>query len=127
MFPETIKYWKKMFLTLKATPGKLKALEWIEVSIHVFREFEEVCKGRGILMYALSVLAWVVEIGGLMIQTKGIARGEVNIVNGYLLAAIGGGMSIELRRFVIASVVFLLLIWLLINGFKFIKKICFLR
>lgn len=121
LFPGTAKYWKSFFLASTATPRKLKALGWIEFSASIYREIREICRGRGAILYGLSLLAWGVEVSGLMLQTNGSAAGQ-QIVNRYLSAAIGNGSSVELQRFIIASVALLAATWIILKITGFVIK-----
>lgn len=121
LFPKTIMYWKNFFLTSSATPRKLKALKWIELSISIYTEIRTICQGRGAILYGLSLLAWGIEVSGLMLQVSGAAAGQ-QVVSRYLSAAIGSGSSIELQRFVIASVILLAATWIVLKIIDFIMK-----
>lgn len=121
IFPGAAGYWKKYLLTARATPGKIRLLESLEISIHVFKEAKEICKGKGTLLYAMSLLAWGTEIGGIILQSNGKSDAPP-LVNRYLTAAIGGGSSVELQRFVVVSVILLLIAWIALKISYIIKK-----
>lgn len=121
VFPGTARYWKKLFITLDASPGKIKILEKIELSTNIYHEIEEVCRGRGVLLYGLSLLAWSIELCGLLLQS-GRAFMNIQLMNRYLFAAIGGASLDELRRFVIVSVALLLLVLVILVFSNYINK-----
>ena len=69
-FPGARKFWKHYFLSKKATPRRMGALKALESFHRIYEEVSVVTSGRGILLYVLSFLAWGVEIGSIVLQTK---------------------------------------------------------
>lgn len=117
VYPGVYKFWKKYLLKAKASEYKLSVLRLLERLNTIYCEVENVAKGRGIILYFMSLIAWGVEIGSLYIL-NGI-KGQGQISNGiyeYLTSAMSGSQSSELKRFVIASVVLLIVIYLIIKA-----------
>ena len=122
LFPRIYTFWNKRLLGLNATQSRLRALKFFNYLNSIYCEVEDVTKGRGIILYSMSMIAWGVEIGSLYILNGNVAdHTAYGVVSDYLTSAISGRQSIELERFVITSAVFLM-------GIYFIIKICdFLR
>jgi hypothetical protein len=116
-FPGTYKFWKNYLLKARATENKLRALKWLDRLHTIYCEVESVVRGRGGILYFMSLLAWGVEIGNLSIfngvgEPDGISQRVVN----YLTSAISGGKSPELQRFAIVSVALLMVAYLFIKA-----------
>jgi hypothetical protein len=108
-YPGVYRFWKSYLLRAKATEHKLNILRFLERFNAMYSEVEEVTKGRGIILYFLSLIAWGVEIGSLYIRNGSGQTAD------YLAAAMGSGQSIELKRFVIVSIILLMLMYLIIK------------
>ncbi len=107
-FPGVYRYWKKFLLKSRASERRLALLRMIELSNSLYREMAAVSRGRGIILYFLSLIAWTVEIGSLALLGGLTGRGELSeTVSGYLSAAMGTGTSPELKRFIFISVILL--------------------
>lgn len=81
-------------------------------------------RGRGILLYALSVIAWGIELGSVVLISgdRGI-RDKNRVISQYLSSALGIGYSIELRQFVFCSVVLLIITYSVIKFFEQKKQV----
>ena len=124
VFPGLHSFWKKYLLQAAATENKLRMLKLLEAVEAVYREITLVTRGRGALLYFLSLLAWGAEIGSFAIV---YGKGEENIggsISEYLSGALGGSMSEELSRFVFISVVVLLALKLLTGLYSQARKNC---
>lgn len=117
VYPGLYKYWLKIFLRSTATPNKLKALNLLEKLQFVFNEIEIVIKGKGIILFFLSLIAWFVEIGYVVIASMITKQNNTNqVVSTYLASAIGIGQSDELQRFVFVSVIQLLCLYVILKA-----------
>jgi len=112
-FPGLYKFFKKTILRAKATENKLKVLKVLDVSNNVYEEISDVSKGRAIILLVMSLIAWAVEIGSLVLL-NGVngSDGLGSTISGYLSAAIGSGKSAELLHFVFVSVVMTIAIYI---------------
>ncbi|MCR4831836.1 MAG: lysylphosphatidylglycerol synthase domain-containing protein [Pseudobutyrivibrio sp.] len=116
VFPGLYSYWKKYLLRAKATPRKLRVLLYLDKMNMVYDEIITVSKGRGIILYALSLIAWGVEIGSVVLMNGLSADGTLSEkISQYLRSALSGAQSIELKRFVLLSVVLMIVIYLLVK------------
>lgn len=114
VFPGFYRYWKKYFLRAEASVHKLMVLRTLENLQAVYRETEQVVKGRGVIMFGLSVLAWTVEIGSLVLAERVyLYNDRYTAVEKYLTAAMAGGESEGLRRFIFISVLLLVITYLI--------------
>ena len=109
-FPGMHEVWKKNLLSAKATPHRLSMLKFLDTLGRVHGEIRAVLGGRGILLYILSMIAWGVEIGSLaLLQGADGAPGER--VSRYLSAALGMEDSVELKRFVVFTILLLIFVY----------------
>ncbi len=124
VFPGLYSYWKKYLLRANGTPRKLKALKYLETANRVYLEIMNVSKGRGIILYILSLIAWTVEIGSVMLLNTITAEGSVlsDKISGYLKSALVGSQTIELKRFVLISVILMIVIYLFVKAIDITKS-----
>lgn len=116
VFPGLYAYWKKYLLRADATPRKLRILFYLDKMNMVYDEIVNVSKGRGIILYALSLLAWITEIGSVVLMNGlGEKTGLSQKISEYLRSALSGNQSIELKRFILISVVLMIVIYLLVK------------
>lgn len=105
-FPSNYQFWNKYFLEAKASEHRIRTLKQLKSLQNIYREVQSIIKGRGIILYFLSLLAWIVEVGS---QNTDVAS--------YLFSAMNGSSSL----FVIVSVVTLLSFYALLLMLKKIK------
>lgn len=103
-FPSLCRYWRQLFLTRPASRRGLAALRALEVLDEMYQKISGVLRGKGLLLYLLSLVAWLGEMGGVLLLTGG-AAGQVSA---YLEAALTGGDYLILKQFVLANVLLLL-------------------
>ena len=115
VFPGIYRFWTRYLLCAKASEHKIWVLKTLE-SIHtLYSEIENVVKGRGMILYFLSLAAWGIEISNITLinyMTGGNHTGVV--ISEYLLSAMSRRQSPEFDQFVFISVIgFVLLFWML--------------
>lgn len=118
-FPNIYQFWLRYLLHAKATNNKNRMLEIINIANEIYGELEKVLKGKGIILYMLSLGAWLVEIGSLLLidyMTNG--RIEDTTVADYLNAALGGQNFEPLQRFVCVSIVVLVSVYLILRVYE---------
>lgn len=116
VFPGLHAYWKKYLLRATGTPRKLRALLYLDKMNMVYDEILNVSKGRGIILYVLSLLAWGMEIGSVAIMNGlGEKSGLSKKISEYLKSALSGSQTIELKRFILISVVLMIVIYVLVK------------
>lgn len=117
VFPGIYKFWTKYLLKAKATEHKLTILKLLQKVNTIYCEIEGVVRGKGSILYFISLIAWSVEIGSLYIL------GRNNETFKYLNSAISGSQTPELKRFVVISVVLLVMIYIITKAYElFLKK-----
>lgn len=122
-FPGARKFWKHYFLSKKATPRRMAALRWLESMQRVYEEAAVVTRGRGILLYVLSFLAWGVEIGSILLQTRLFLGGSAGAtMSAYLNSAMSGHPSEPLLQFIFISVILLVLLFAVIQAVQAFSK-----
>lgn len=116
VFPGVLGFWKGCLLRAKASKSNLSVLRILETLNTVYQEIAGVAKGRGIILYFMSLAAWALEIGSLVTVNGITGTGELSIVvSRYLLSAVGAGQSVQSREFVFVSVVVLVLTGVIIK------------
>lgn len=116
VYPGVYNFWKKYLIRTKASENKLLVLNMLEGFDLLYREVVDVTEGKGMILYFMSLTAWGVEIGSLAIligieEKKKIGR----IISDYLTSAMTGSPCIEMNRFVIISVIFLIMIYFIVE------------
>lgn len=119
-FPGLYGFWKTYLLRAKASEGRLRMLVLLDVLGTIYSEAKSVAKGRGIILYVMSLVAWAVEMGSvaLLDRLKGENRFD-EVVNRYLLSAMAGGSSDEMGWFVGTSVILLMAVYMLIKAMEY--------
>ena len=116
VFPGLYSYWKKYLLKAKGTPKKLRVLFFLGKMNMVYAQIINVSKGRGIILYVFSLLAWMTEIGSVVLLNGfGEGTGLSDKISDYLRSALSGTQTIELKRFILLSVVLMIVIYLLVK------------
>lgn len=120
VFPSVYVFWKGYLLRASATEKRLAILKMLEVLNVVYREVENVIRGRGTLLYFMSLAAWGVEIGSVIAMNELSGRSGLDgMITRYFLSAMGVSQSDELRQFVFVSVVLLMAVYVII---KFVER-----
>ena len=99
-YPGIYKFWKKYTLKSIATEKNLSILKILDIFNNIYLQITNISKGRGMILYCMSIIAWLCEIVGLVLlcgTTENICLNE-NIIN-YLSSAMRKGSSIELQHF----------------------------
>ncbi len=112
-FPGLYTYWKKFLLRANATPRKLRGLRYLESLNRVYNEILTVTKGRGLILYILSLLAWAIEMGSVAIFGGKLSD--------YLDSALSDSQSFELKQFIFISVILLIVIYLFVKAIDTLK------
>lgn len=109
IFPGLFMFWKQYLLKAKASKNRLSALRILEALNCIHKEIVWVAKGRGLLLYFISLVAWSVEISSLAIVNRITGNREPGqMVFKYLSSAMTGNQLLELRQFIIVSVTVLI-------------------
>jgi hypothetical protein len=118
-YPGVYRFWKKYLLRSDATEHKLTLLRILETLNVLYSEIEQVTKGRGMILYIMSLFAWGIEIGSLKLLNTISGEGNLaQVISDYMTSAMSGSQSIELKQFVIVSVTFLIIIYVIIKAVK---------
>ena len=122
VFPNIYRYWKDYFLQEKATKNRLWCLDKLEMLNKLYQEITEIIKGRGIMLYLLSIFAWLIELSNLIILKEKVAANINENIFEYLLSALDLTKSNELNKFIAISIALLLIVYLTIKSIEFVKK-----
>ena len=116
LFPEMYLFWNRYILHLTATRGNMTVLKVLESLNGLYFELKSTVRGRGIMLYILSLIAWCVEIGSVILFGKLESYGNVGVlVSDYLTSALSGHPTEQMMKFVYLSVWCLLIAYVLIK------------
>ena len=121
--PGMCRYWKRYFLQMKATKRNLLELRLVMEFQRAYEELQAVVRGKFLLVYLLSLAAWGVELGGLLISCQlffDLSRSE--LLGRYLSGALFGMKPMYLSGFIGMSVIVLLLAYLTAAGCFLMRK-----
>lgn len=116
VLPKICNYWKEYLIAVPASERRIKILSGIETFNFIYHSICDVLRGKGIIAYTMSLLAWIIEIGGAYVL-EFLRTGSTNIylLQQYLSAALGLDCSINLNHFVFATIVLLLFIYVILH------------
>lgn len=121
--PGMCSYWNRYFLVQKATKERLRTLQLISKVQREYRELRAVVNGKFLIAYVLSLLAWIVEIGGLYILNSFILKENGTVaIKEYLSSALTGTGSEYLGSFICLSVLLLLLVYFVVSVTYWLRK-----
>lgn len=120
-FPNFYKFWKKYNLSAKASSKNLAHLKQLETANNLYSEVKDIIKGRGMVLFLLSLAAWVVEICNLILISKAEETKNLNIkISEYLLSALGLEQSAEFINYTFLSITILIAVYLFIKSTEII-------
>lgn len=123
VYPGIARIWRNSLLKSNATKSRIAILGVLKKFDDIYKEIDGVTKGRGIILYILSILAWGIEIGSLyIISTINNAKQIDNDIFEYLRAALRGNKSPELRRFIMVTIVLLMGVYVIIKILDTVNK-----
>lgn len=115
LLPGMFRYWTHYFIKAEATKNNLRVLEILEKLNGSLIEIQNIVKGRCMILYIISLIAWIVELGGVAIINQ--FSGERNILTGimeYLESVLYSSNSAYLRQFILVSVAVMLFIYVVL-------------
>lgn len=120
-FPHIYKIWKRSLLLAKATEHRLEILSVLDKMNDFYYEMDHTVKGRGLVLYFLSLLAWVIEIGGISMLVF-FTDGELkDMIGQYLSSAMMGMKFIWLQKMIFVSICILFGLYMILIIEKIIK------
>jgi uncharacterised protein family (UPF0104) len=123
VYPGIVRIWRKSLLKSNATESRIAILGVLKKFDEIYKEIDGVTKGRGIILYILSILAWGIEIGSLyIISTINNTKQIDNDVFEYLRAALRGNKSLELKRFIMVTILLLMGVYIIIKILDTVNK-----
>lgn len=109
VFPGLFKFWNKYLLRTKASEHSIRALKILYAANLLYFEIRNIVKGRWTVLYLLSLGAWIIEIGSLILLNRIIGKEHADLkIFTYVTAAMHGNGSMELEQFITVSIVILL-------------------
>ena len=111
-FPGICHFWRQSLLASKASPRKMLILKWLGILWKVYGEIQNTIRGKGIILYSLSLIAWIIEIGHIAVISERIVQ---NDVIDYLRSAMVGKFSNHSGNFSLAIVVMSICTYLMVK------------
>lgn len=116
IFPNVYSFWMKYLLSARATQHRLTALNILDKLNIIYKEITNVSKGRGAILYFMSLVAWIIEIGSVAILNGFTKEKQLDAeISEYLSSAISGNQSVELKRFIFVSILLLVIIYIAVK------------
>ena len=107
----------------EATKERLRTLQLISNVQREYREMQAVVNGKFLISYILSLLAWIVEIGGLFILSNLVLKTDgIVAIKDYLNSALTGTGSEYLGSFICFSVLLLFLVYFYVSVTYWLRK-----
>lgn len=109
--PGMCEYWSKNFIKSKATKQSLKMLQVLGNIRIAYADIKTVVSGKFLITYAISILAWIAEIGGLIFSCKLLNINIMSAVPRYLTGVLIGERAEYLNWFIIISTIMLICLY----------------
>lgn len=122
-FRPLYKFWNEFFISSNASRRRLKALAFLKKCNMAYGSVDRSVKGKFLMLYVLSLLAWGIELGGLVLANWG--NGDMRFqdrVYEYLTAALTGESSTYMKNFSLVSIVILLVCYLMTWVYRMMKQ-----
>lgn len=130
VYPGLSKYWKHFLLSSMASKRKLYMLSLIEHINGVYKKSKEVINGRGVILFVISVISWIVESTGIILFSADVEK--INLmdmtenvsekINSYLNGTLMIEQSDYAARYVFVSVIVMIVVYFLYKLFG-VKKV----
>lgn len=116
-FPGVYVFWKMYLLRNRASKRTIWGLERLEDMYKLYEMVTDVVKGKGVVLYFCSLMAWLVEIGSIFI-VSGITLSErINVsILQYLTSAVTGADVNNLKRFIVVSIIIQIMFYIVFHG-----------
>lgn len=116
VFPGIHQFWKRYLLCAKATEHRLQCLKVLEILHALYCTIETAVKGRGIILYLLSFIAWGIEIGNIAAtNTIAMQSDASSMTSAYLRSVLGSEQTEEFRLFNFICVAALALAYVIVH------------
>ncbi|PPK83539.1 lysylphosphatidylglycerol synthase-like protein [Lacrimispora xylanisolvens] len=125
IFPSFYHFWKKYLLNAKASEHKLWGLRTLKNIQALYSEIEQVIRGRGIILFGVSLIAWGVELSSVLLINKAyLSENGYPVLMEYLMSAMSSGKSQDLSKFVfVSALMFIAFYFIMMFPLKFKKKV----
>lgn len=122
VFPGMSKYWRKYFIKSRATANSLRGLGYMQKLDEVYSELAAVIKGKFLITFVLSLVAWLVEIGSLLVLCNIDYKDKGVELHNYLIGALSGQESNYLYQFICLSVFLMIIVYLTMYISKMVRR-----
>ena len=109
--PAMCRYWKKYIIKTKASRRTVPYLRGLESLQDTMNNLETVVRGKFLITFLISIVAWVVEIGGLMLYCDQADQYDPGVVSAYLADILTGNQNEYLLQFILLSVLIFALLY----------------
>lgn len=116
LFPGIYLFWKDTFLKAKASRRKNATIRFLIKCKTIYNEIKTVVRGKGVVLYFLSLLAWGVEVGSFLLINRIMIFGSIKAdLSDYLLSSLGKNQTVGMKNFVFVSVVLLSVLYIIMT------------
>lgn len=117
IFPEGYLYWNRYLLSATATNRRIRVIKLLAQINIVYKEIDKITKGRGVILYFLSLLAWATEIGSISLIYKIYgSNNEITVdIYKYLSSALSSVRTVEFKQFIFMSVVLMISVYVIVK------------
>jgi hypothetical protein len=118
LFLPLYQYWNHFMIYNKSSEHTLKILHFFKLCHITYQNINKIVSGRFIVLYAMSLFAWIIEIGSL--QTVW-TRNNATIISEYLSDIMTGKLNTCNIIFIVNSFIVFILIEIIV-GIKILKQ-----
>ena len=111
VLPSLLAFWSRYFILSAPSARHLKGLAAIRKIGVSYETIKKQIRGRFFIIYNLSLLSWLAEIGSLFMCRRYLLFNLSSILPDYLSAALTGRSFAPQRNFVLASGIFLVAVY----------------
>lgn len=119
LFKPLYQYWNHFLIFNKSSEHTLVGLQFLKACNDAFMNINFVVKGRFVMLYLLSLVAWSVEIGMLVTVGKQISGMEIST---YLSDVLTGNLNVNNMMYTIQCFVFFLIVGIVLFINRLIKE-----
>lgn len=119
LFKPLYQYWNHFLIYNKSSKHTLIGLQFLKMCNEAFSNVSFIVKGRFVMLYILSLIAWTAEIGMIVVVGKAIGGVEVST---YLVDIMTGNLNFSNMMYTMLCFVFFLMVGIALFLYKLIKE-----
>lgn len=112
MFIPLYRYWNHFLIFNKKSQHTLSGLQFLSTCYKAFLQINQVVRGRFVLLYLLSLIAWGIEIGSICIATHGVNKVRIST---YLTGILTGELNDSSLIYSIVCLVLFIIVEIIVS------------